>query len=114
MRALTVRPGVGDPAGEDVPEPDPALGSVLVEGLAVGICGTDHDLLSGSYGEAPQGRKRLVIGHESLGRGLEPGGVVVRTQGDLVVGIVRQRYPEPCPACAAGYWYFCQNVIFAE
>jgi glucose 1-dehydrogenase len=42
MRAVTVVPGtVGSLRIEEVPEPDVRLGSVLVEALAVGICGTD-------------------------------------------------------------------------
>ncbi|NHC44288.1 glucose 1-dehydrogenase [Motilibacter aurantiacus] len=114
MRALTVQPGSGDPRVEDVAEPDPSLGPVLVEGLAVGVCGTDGDLLGGTYGDPPPGRERLIIGHESLGRVLEPGGADGLSGGDLVVGIVRRRDPEPCPACAAGEWDFCQNGEFSE
>ena len=45
MRALTVTPGQsGSLSVEDMPEPDEALGDVLVDGLAVGVCGTDHEL----------------------------------------------------------------------
>jgi threonine dehydrogenase-like Zn-dependent dehydrogenase len=114
VRALTVRPGSSDPRVEDVPEPDPALGSVLVDGLFVGICGTDHELLSGIYGEAPPGADRLVVGHESLGRVRDAGGAPGLAEGDLVVGIVRRPDPEPCPACAAGEWDFCRNGRFTE
>lgn len=114
MRALTVRPGSGDPRVEDVPEPDPALGSVLVDGLLVGICGTDQELVAGSHGEAPPGAERLVLGHESLGRVRDAGGAEGLAAGDLVVGIVRRPDPEPCPACAAGEWDFCRNGRFTE
>ena len=115
MRAITIEPGVKDSAAlEDVPEPRPEEGSVLVEAIALGICGTDAEIVRGDYGEAPPGSKRLVLGHESLGRvaeapedsGLEP--------GDLVVGIVRRPDPVPCPSCAAGEWDFCQNGRFTE
>ena len=42
MRAVTVVPKTaGSLLVEEVPEPDVQLGSVLVEALAVGICGTD-------------------------------------------------------------------------
>ncbi len=114
MRALTVRPGSGDARVEEVPEPDPALGSVLVDGVLVGICGTDQELLSGVYGEAPPGRERLVVGHESLGRVRDPGGADGLAEGDVVVGIVRRPDPEPCPACAAGDWDFCRNGRYTE
>jgi len=48
----------------DVPEPPEADGPVLVETLAVGICGTDHEIINGDYGEAPPGDDHLVLGHE--------------------------------------------------
>src|SRR4051794_41672377 len=69
MRALTVVPKQQDSlAVTDVPDPEPADGDLLVDGLAVGVCGTDREIAHGDYGWAPPGRDRLVIGHESLGR----------------------------------------------
>ena len=69
MRALTVAPGIANSARlEDVPEPPRADGAVLVRSLALGVCGTDREIVSGSYGWAPPGEKRLVIGHELLGK----------------------------------------------
>ena len=57
MRAVTVEPGVeGSVRYEEVPEPDTATGSVLVEALAVGICGTDVEIVEGDYGWAPRGQ----------------------------------------------------------
>jgi glucose 1-dehydrogenase len=44
-------------------------GSVLVEAIAVGVCGTDAEIAEGKYGWAPPGKKRLVLGHESGGPG---------------------------------------------
>jgi len=35
---------------EDVPETDVSEGSVLVEAVAVGICGTDVEIVEGKYG----------------------------------------------------------------
>jgi threonine dehydrogenase-like Zn-dependent dehydrogenase len=72
MKAITVTPGrAGSAALEDVPEPDEAAGALLVDGLALGICGTDGEIVRGEYGWAPAGTERLVLGHESLGR-VEP------------------------------------------
>ena len=69
MRALTVAPGIANSARlEDVPEPPLSDGAVLVRTLALGVCGTDREIVSGDYGWAPPGQKRLVIGHESLGK----------------------------------------------
>jgi len=82
---------------------------VLVETLAVGVCGTDLEIISGAYGWAPPGHDRLVLGHESLGRVLDaPAGAAV-VAGDLVVGIVRRPDPVPCANCAVGEWDFCRN-----
>ena len=74
MKAVTVQPGVaGSVRFEEVPEPDQSTGSILVQAVAVGICGTDVEIASGAYGWAPPGRDRLILGHESLGRVVDPG-----------------------------------------
>ena len=74
MKAITVEPLHAESARlEDIPEPHPRDGSMLVEAIAVGVCGTDAEIVSGLYGWAPPGRQRLVLGHESLGRVLDPG-----------------------------------------
>jgi glucose 1-dehydrogenase len=115
MKALTVVPLQKDSAElSDIDEPPVEDGPVLVETLAVGICGTDIEILSGEYGWAPPGRPRLVLGHESLGRVLEaPAGGPV-APGDLVVGIVRRPDPVPCANCAVGEWDFCRNGQYTE
>jgi len=115
MKALTVIPlKAGTAELSDVDEPPEADGEVLVETVAVGICGTDAEILSGAYGWAPPGRERLVLGHESLGRVLEaPTGTAV-AKGDLVVGIVRRPDPVPCSNCAVGEWDFCRNGQYTE
>jgi glucose 1-dehydrogenase len=115
MKALTVRPGVADSAEiRDVSEPPESDGSVLVQTLAVGLCGTDAEIVRAEYGEAPPGEDHLVLGHENLGRVLAaPAGAAV-AEGDLVVGIVRRPDPEPCPACAAAEWDFCRNGRYTE
>ena len=116
MKAVTVQPGVaGSVRYEEVPEPDESTGSILVEAVAVGICGTDEEIASGAYGWAPPGRERLVLGHESLGRVLDPGPNAGNLQkGDLIVGIVRRPDPVPCPNCAVGEWDMCRNGQYTE
>jgi len=115
MQALTVQPMTpGSARLDDVPEPPAGDGPVLVETLAVGVCGTDMEIVSGAYGWAPPGHDRLVLGHESLGRVLEaPAGAPVAA-GDLVVGIVRRPDPVPCENCAVGEWDFCRNGQYTE
>ena len=101
MKAITVEPKQsGTIRLEDVAEPDSGDGSVLVEAIAVGVCGTDVEIAEGKYGWAPQGKTRLVLGHESLGRVIDPGPRGRLKAGDLVVGIVRRPDPLPCPNCA--------------
>ena len=99
---------------EEVPEPDLRDGSVLVEAVAVGVCGTDVEIVEGKYGWAPPGKTRLVLGHESLGRVLEPDRAGRFKKGDLVVGIVRRPDPVPCPNCAVGEWDMCRNGEYTE
>lgn len=115
VRAVTVTPGVPDSLRlvDEWPEPAPEEGAILVEALAVGVCGTDHEIVAGEYGEAPPGQERLVLGHESLGRVLEdPTGTL--QPGDLVAGVVRHPDPVPCANCAVDEWDMCRNGQYTE
>jgi threonine dehydrogenase-like Zn-dependent dehydrogenase len=95
MRALTVAPGVADSARlEDVADPPPSDGAVLVRTLALGVCGTDREIASGAYGWAPPGERRLVIGHESLGSVEEA--------------------PAGCGVDALDEWDMCRNGLYTE
>ncbi len=115
MKAITVEPKQpGTARLEDIPEPELRDGSVLVEAIAVGVCGTDSEIVEGKYGWAPPGKTRLVLGHESLGRVLEPDPAGRLKKGDLVVGIVRRPDPVPCPNCAVGEWDMCRNGQYTE
>ncbi len=115
MKAITVEPKkTGTARYEEVPEPEVQEGSVLVEAVAVGVCGTDAEIVEGKYGWAPPGQSRLVLGHESLGRVIDPGSSKSFKEGDLVVGIVRRPDPVPCPNCAVGEWDMCTNGQYTE
>ncbi|MFC7843597.1 glucose 1-dehydrogenase [Streptomyces sp. NPDC057382] len=115
MRALTVRPGEkGSLEVRDVPDPVPAAGELLVQGLAVGVCGTDKEIVQGEYGWAPAEREWLVLGHESLGRVRQAPPGSDFTAGDLVAGVVRRPDPEPCGACAQGEFDMCRNGRYTE
>src|SRR5258705_13773148 len=95
MKAITVEPKKADSAQlENVSEPDLRT--------------------EGKYGWAPPGETRLVLGHESLGRVLDPGPSSGLKKGDLVVGIVRRPDPVPCPNCAVGEWDMCRNGQYTE
>ncbi|HVU60822.1 MAG TPA: glucose 1-dehydrogenase [Mycobacteriales bacterium] len=115
MKACTVKPGDVSTAGvEEIPEPPESDGEVLVEGLYVGICGTDVEVSVDGYGEAPPGHERLVLFHESLGRVLEAPDGSGLAKGDLVAGVVRRPDPVPCEPCSKDQWDFCRNGKFTE
>jgi threonine dehydrogenase-like Zn-dependent dehydrogenase len=85
-----------------------------VEAVAVGVCATDVEIVAGAFGTPPPGKTRLVLGHESLGRVLDPGPASGFEAGDLVTGIVRRPDPVPCPSCAVGEWDMCRNLLYTE
>jgi glucose 1-dehydrogenase len=115
MRALTLDPKTaGSLQVTELPEPEPGPGDLLVEGLAVGVCGTDKEISRAEYGRPPPGRDRLVLGHESLGRVLSAPAGSGFTGGDLVVGVVRRPDPVPCGACAHGEFDNCRNGRYTE
>jgi threonine dehydrogenase-like Zn-dependent dehydrogenase len=115
MRALTIRPEEKHSARlEDLPEPAPAEGLVLVRALAIGICGTDAEIVAGQYGSAPPGEGSLILGHESIGRVEHVGADCALNPGDMVVGIVRHPDPVPCSSCAVGEWDMCRNGLYTE
>jgi threonine dehydrogenase-like Zn-dependent dehydrogenase len=73
--------------------------------------GRDH---LGRLRPVSPGQHRLILGHESLGRVLDPGlGTGLQT-GDLIVGIVRRPDPVPCGDCAVGEWDMCRNGQYTE
>jgi threonine dehydrogenase-like Zn-dependent dehydrogenase len=115
VRALTTIPlQAGTLEVSDMPEPQRKGDELLVDAIAVGVCGTDREIAAGEYGWAPPGQERLVIGHESFGRVREAPEGSGFTAGDLVVGVVRRPDPEPCGACAHGEFDMCRNGEYTE
>jgi threonine dehydrogenase-like Zn-dependent dehydrogenase len=115
MRALTVAPKQsGSLEVSEVPDPEPAADELLVDALALGVCGTDREIARGEYGWAPPQRDRLILGHESLGRVVRAPRDSDFESGDLVVGVVRRPDPVPCGACAHGEFDMCRNGRYTE
>lgn len=86
-----------------------------VKVIEVGVDGTDMDINSGLYGEAPPGEDRLIIGHEAVGVVYKVGpGVAEISEGDLVVPTVRRGCAENCPACKYLEPDFCLTGNFKE
>lgn len=106
MRALTVHSGLAHSVElEEVPPPL-SEGDVVVDAHALGICGTDREIVSGAYGWAPPGEQRLIIGHESLGHVLVFGTVnanrrhyraaadaLAKADKDWLSGLITRRIP---------------------
>lgn len=96
MKAIAVIPGkpnsvhlaeLAKPSITDIP----GGRGVLVKVLRVGVDGTDKEINAAEYGQAPDGYKFLVIGHESFGRVEAVGPNVTEFQrGDYVVATVRR------------------------
>lgn len=115
MLALATIPGCADSAElTDVSAPTVAGGAVLVRTLAVGVCGTDREILQGGYGVAPPGHERLIIGHECLAQVIDAPAETSLAAGDLIVPFVRRPDPIPCAACRAGEWDMCLNGEYIE
>ena len=85
-------PGVVSLEHRGLPVPGP--GEVLVQPAAVGLCGTDLDILAGRIHPAYV-RYPLVLGHEWSGTVLESGGPLPPGTRVVAEGIV------PCGHCAA-------------
>ena len=97
--AIAVAPDAGPvPKLVSLPEPTVAADEVLVEGLLVGICGTDRAVIEA----APSLPGPLVLGHESLGRVLSAPQGSALAVGELVVGLIRRPCPEGCEPCRRG------------
>jgi glucose 1-dehydrogenase len=115
MHALTVQPGAVNSARvEEVRDPTPGDHELLVDAVAVGVCGTDREIAAGNYGWAPPNRQRLILGHESLGRVRQAPPDSGFGPGDLVAGVVRRPDPQPCGACAHGEFDMCRNGRYTE
>ena len=115
MKAITIVPDKANSASvQDVPEPPSSDGPILVRALELGICGTDHELISAEYGFATPDGKYLILGHESLGRVEEAPESSGFQKNDIIVGIVRHPDPVPCMACAVDEWDMCRNGQYTE
>ena len=110
---MTVVPGEPDSAQvEERPDPPESQGSVLVEGLLLGLCGTDVEIARDGFGVPAPGTRAMVLGHESFGRVLSAPADSGLKAGDLVSGVVRR--PDGCGACRDDQWDMCIDGDFVE
>jgi threonine dehydrogenase-like Zn-dependent dehydrogenase len=116
MRAVTVVPGKAHSltVRDDIPEPPRDDQQVLVRVLETGVCGTDVEIDSALFGEAPPGSPYLVLGHENLGRVERAADGSGLADGDLVVATVRRPCPELCRSCIEGQQDMCLTGHYLE
>jgi 2-desacetyl-2-hydroxyethyl bacteriochlorophyllide A dehydrogenase len=108
MKALQVM-GPGQIDLVEVPAPEPGPGEVAIEVEAVGICGTDLEIIGGNmaYYTAGLAKYPVIIGHEWAGQVVELGeGVSGLSKGDRAVGEVSIGCMA-CPTCRAGAYHRC-------
>jgi 2-desacetyl-2-hydroxyethyl bacteriochlorophyllide A dehydrogenase len=97
MRAVVIEQP-GDVRVDDVPEPEPGPGDVVVQVGACGICGTDIHIIDGEF---PPTTYPIVPGHEFGGEVVAVGSEVVGFKVGDRVGV------DPTLNCGA--CYFCQR-----
>jgi 2-desacetyl-2-hydroxyethyl bacteriochlorophyllide A dehydrogenase len=105
--------GPHDLGVQEVETRDPVPGHLLIAPEAVGVCGTDMDLLEGTMGYLTSGQTSypLTPGHEWSGTVLAVGdGVEGFAPGDRIVG----EAPIGCGVCAlcvAGEYHLCPDRV---
>ena len=114
MKAIAVIPGKKDSVHiTDIDVPAIADDQVLVKVRLVGLDGTDKEINEGKYGQAPEGKNQLIIGHESLGVVVKAGKNVSNLKvGDMVVATVRR--PDDCINCQAEEYDMCLKGNYTE
>lgn len=110
MKAAVLH-GPGDVRFEDVPDPVPAPGEMVIRTLAALTCGTDLKVVRRGY-HAKMIRPPSVFGHEAAGEVTAVGeGVASFKPGDRVVAA----NSAPCGACRAcerGRESLCERLLF--
>ena len=110
MRALVIA-GPRSARVEEVAEPVPGAGQVVVDVRRAGICGTDVELFTGEMAYFAQGKTRFPVrpGHEwcgvvtAAGPGVPGGWLGARVTGDTMLGCGR------CARCRAGRRHVCAD-----
>jgi propanol-preferring alcohol dehydrogenase len=109
MKAGRIHRWGGELVIEDVPEPEPGAGEVLVEVIACGVGLTVLNYMRGDLGDDPADLPR-VPGHELVGRIVEVGpGIESERKGELVAAFF-YLFCGSCPRCLAGEEDLCDNL----
>lgn len=91
---------------EELPEPEPGPGEVLLRPLATGICGSD---VHGFTGESGRRKPGMVMGHEVVAEVIGPAGGVGGIRPGDRVAVFNIVGCGGCPHCAAGQEQRCSG-----
>ena len=99
---------------DEVPVPVPGDGQVLLQVLAVGVCGSGvHYFLDGGIGEEKV-KEPFVIGHEFSARVAALGPGVVGPPVGTRVAVEPAISCGKCEFCLAGHPNICENILFCS
>jgi threonine 3-dehydrogenase len=96
---------------QDVPEPKPGPGEVLIRVLRTGICGTDLHIDAWNEWAQHTIKPGLVVGHEFVGEVVELGEDVVNVYPGELVGAEGHITCGKCRNCLAGRRALCANTV---
>ena len=99
--------GVGDVRVEEIDEPEPGPGEVLVDVAACGICGSDLHFYREGFPYTDE--RPVTLGHESAGTVIETGeGVDLAAGTDVALGPHTPCLD--CPYCESALYNLCRNM----
>ncbi len=107
MRVLEVQ-APGQFGIQQRPSPTPGPGEALLRPLAVGICGSDREIVLGTRPE-PYVRYPIVPGHEWTAEVLALGSAVRGIEVGDYVAVEGLNYCRICPACRQGRTNLCAH-----
>jgi (R,R)-butanediol dehydrogenase/meso-butanediol dehydrogenase/diacetyl reductase/L-iditol 2-dehydrogenase len=87
---------------EDVPEPVTRPDQIKVKIAYAGVCGTDIEILEGSFGLVKQPKFPKIEGHEASG-------TIVEVGSSTKLGYEVGQRVAMCPVAPCGACYFCRN-----
>jgi threonine 3-dehydrogenase len=96
---------------QDVPEPKPGPGEVLIRVLRTGICGTDLHIDAWNEWAQRTIKPGLVVGHEFVGEIVELGEDVASLYVGELVGAEGHITCGKCRNCMAGRRWLCANTV---
>ena len=96
---------------EDVPQPKPGPGEVLIRVLRTGICGTDLHIDAWNEWAQHTIKPGLIVGHEFVGEVVELGEDVASVYPGEIVGAEGHIVCGRCRNCMAGRRALCANSV---